>query len=125
MGVMKRIQGWRDSRWPIPNTLQALVGLIELRDPEAYLERKRAERESARERAAIQWEGRSTSEGRKIRTEDGGESRLSSDLSPSSSVLPHTGPSLESMRAEVERERAEATVERESRGTASVQGRLF
>ena len=49
MGVVKHIQGWRDSRWPIPNTLQVLVGLIEPRDPEAYLERKRA----TRERAAI------------------------------------------------------------------------
>jgi len=56
MGVVKRIQGWRDSRWPIPNTLQVLVGLIEPRDPEAFLERKRAARESARERAAIQEE---------------------------------------------------------------------
>jgi hypothetical protein len=46
MGVVKRIQGWRDSRWPIPNTLQALVGLIEPRDPEAYLEAKRAARET-------------------------------------------------------------------------------
>ena len=54
MGVMKRIQGWRDSRWPIPDTLQALAGLIEPRDPEAYLEARRAAREPARERAAIQ-----------------------------------------------------------------------
>jgi hypothetical protein len=56
MGIMKRIQGWRDSRLPIPNTLQVLVGLIEPRDPEAYMERKRAARESARERRAIQEE---------------------------------------------------------------------
>ena len=32
MGVVKRIQGWRDSRLPIPITLQVLVGLIEPRD---------------------------------------------------------------------------------------------
>jgi len=56
MGVVKGIAGWRDSRWPIPNTLQVLVGLIEPRDPEAYLERKRALRETLRERAAIQEE---------------------------------------------------------------------
>ncbi len=58
MGVVKRIQGWRDSRWPIPNTLQALVGLVEPRDPDAYLERKRAERETAPERVARPPEGR-------------------------------------------------------------------
>ncbi|MGO8671292.1 MAG: hypothetical protein ACLQVD_08030 [Capsulimonadaceae bacterium] len=56
MGVVKRIQGWRDSRWPIPNTLQMLVGLIPYRDPEEFLERKRAAREAARSRAAMQTE---------------------------------------------------------------------
>jgi len=54
MGVMKRIAGWRDSRWPIPNTLQMLAGMIPYRDAEAFLERKRSARESAAERAAIQ-----------------------------------------------------------------------
>jgi hypothetical protein len=56
MGVVKRIQGWRDSGWPIPNTLQALVGLIEPRDPEAFMEAKRSAHESAKERVAIQEE---------------------------------------------------------------------
>jgi hypothetical protein len=54
MGVMKRLVGWRDSRWPIPNTLQMLAGMIPYRDPEAFLERKRFAREAAAERAAIQ-----------------------------------------------------------------------
>ena len=56
MGVVKRIAGWRESRWPIPGPLQVLVGLVAPRDPEAYLEQKRAAREAARERAAIQAE---------------------------------------------------------------------
>jgi len=57
MGVMKRIQGWRDSRWPIPNTLQMLAGLIPYRDPELFAEKKKVAREGERERAAIQAEG--------------------------------------------------------------------
>ena len=56
MGVVKRIDGWRRSGWPIPNTLQMLVGLIPYRDPEAFLERKRAAREAERERTAMQTE---------------------------------------------------------------------
>ena len=55
---MKHIVGWRDSRWPIPSPLQALVGLVPYRDPEAYLEARRTAREAARERKAIQAEGR-------------------------------------------------------------------
>jgi hypothetical protein len=54
MGVVKRIVGWRLSSWPIASPLQVLVGLIEPRDPEAFLEAKRAVREAAKERAAIQ-----------------------------------------------------------------------
>ncbi len=57
MGVVKRIDGWRRSGWPIPNTLQMLVGLIPYRDPEGFQERKRAARESERERSAIREEG--------------------------------------------------------------------
>lgn len=61
MAVMKRIQGWRDSGWPIPNTLQMLCGLIPYRDPDAYREAKRdarmAAREAREERLAIQADG--------------------------------------------------------------------
>jgi len=56
MGVVKRIIGWRRSGWPIPNTLQMLVGLIPYRDPEAFAERKTAAREAAAERRALQEE---------------------------------------------------------------------
>lgn len=58
---MKHVIGWRDSRWPIPGPLQCLVGLAPYRDPEAYLEARRAARETARERKAIQAEGRQVS----------------------------------------------------------------
>ena len=58
MGVTKRIAGWRQAAWPIPGPLQALVGLIPYRDPEAYLEARRAAREAARERMAIQEDGK-------------------------------------------------------------------
>jgi hypothetical protein len=56
MGVIKRIIGWEASRWPIPRPLQVLAGMVEPRDPEAYQERKRAEREAREERKSIQWE---------------------------------------------------------------------
>lgn len=54
MGYMKRLVDWRLNKWPIPQPIQAFVGLVPYRDPEAYLEKKRAEREAAAERRAIQ-----------------------------------------------------------------------
>jgi hypothetical protein len=56
MGVMKRLVGWQQSGWPIFGPLQVLAGLREERDPEAFKERKRAEKEAARERDAIRAE---------------------------------------------------------------------
>ncbi len=106
MGVVKRIVGWRDSRWPIPNTLQALVGLVEPRDPEAYLERKRADREAARERVAIQEERRGTVPrrmGPSVRSVSLDEMRA--EILPAREITRErdaaAGPTLESMRAEV------------------------
>ena len=55
---MKRIAGWRASSWPIPGPLQEIVRLVPYRDPEAYLDGRRAAREAAKERRAIQDEGR-------------------------------------------------------------------
>ena len=65
MGVVKRIAGWRMSGWPIPQPLLVLVGLAAPRDPEAYLEARRAAREAARERRAIQEEGRPKGPGKR------------------------------------------------------------
>jgi len=56
MSVMKRLAGWRMSGWPIFGPLQVLAGLREERDPEAFKEKKRAEKEAAKEREAIRAE---------------------------------------------------------------------
>lgn len=56
MGVMKRLVGWRQSGWPIFGPLQVLAGLREERDPEAFQDKKRAEKEAAKEREAIRAE---------------------------------------------------------------------
>ena len=90
MGIMKRIQGWRDSRLPIPNTLQVLVGLIEPRDPEAYMERKRAARESARERRAIQEERPTTP---KIAIVARGTPRVEAAVSEAAATVQRSEPS--------------------------------
>jgi hypothetical protein len=53
------------SKEPVPQPIQALVGLVPHRDPEAWKEKKRlereqnqAEREARAEREAIKWESR-------------------------------------------------------------------
>ena len=108
MGVVKRIQGWRDSRWPIPNTLQMLVGLIPYRDPEAYLERKRAAREAARERTAIREADRipaktASTPLRGPPLTPGGLGKSRSRIGPAG-----IGPSLDSMREQIDAELTES-----------------
>jgi hypothetical protein len=57
MGFMKRLYGWHHSRWlPVYGPFGVISGMREERDPEAFLERKRAAKEAAKERAAIQAE---------------------------------------------------------------------
>jgi hypothetical protein len=57
MSFMKRLYGWHHSRWlPVYGPFGVIAGMREERDPEAFEERKRAEREAAKERAAIQAE---------------------------------------------------------------------
>jgi hypothetical protein len=63
------------SKEPVPQPIQALVGLVPYRDPEAWKEKKRlereqnqAEREAHAEREAIQWESR---QAEKVWTNDG------------------------------------------------------
>ncbi len=54
MGVMKRLDDWRRYYPPLPQPLRAFAGLEPYRDPEAFKERKAAEREAREERLAIQ-----------------------------------------------------------------------
>lgn len=65
MGVCKRVLGMLMDKEPVPQPIQALVGLVPWRDPEAWKEKKRlerelnqAEREARAEREAIQWASR-------------------------------------------------------------------
>jgi hypothetical protein len=65
MGVCKRVLGMLMAKEPVPQPIQALVGLVPWRDPEAWKEKKRlerelnqAQREAQAEREALQWESR-------------------------------------------------------------------
>jgi hypothetical protein len=59
MGAMKRLVGWQQARWPIPQPLAAFAGLEPFRPTaEELADRKAAAAEAKAEREAIQAEAR-------------------------------------------------------------------